>query len=420
MMGGWTLFQSWPREGASNQRAADAQAPSILVVPFDNVGADPTHAFVARGLTYEIISHLTRFNELFVFGPATSFRLGSKDDTATGPSSLQASYVLMGSVHTTDALVKVSVILSDARTEQSLLSWTVERDLSGTSLMDIVSDIASHVAGTVAQPYGIVFDRTANEIAAKPATSLLSYECVVRARLIWRSDKYQDFENVLKCLETAIASDPGYAKAYSSSALLYVDAYRFGLGKTTTAFDPLQRALALARRAIELDPNSGDGYLALFMAQWFSKDVGRSIETARQGLALNPHNTDLLGELGLRYSLLGKWDLGMPLIAEAYARNPRGPTSYRVATSLNAYVHGDYRKALDEALLIDRPTVIYTHWYRRLPTRSSANATKRRRKFAKCLPSTRITAITWSKISPRETSIRASFMRSLTGSTRRG
>ena len=54
----------------------------------------------------------------------------------------------------------------------------------------------------------------------------------------------------------------------------------------------------------------------------------------------------------------------MPLIAEAYARNPRGPTSYRVATSLNAYMRGDYRKALDEALLIDRPTVIYTHMVR--------------------------------------------------------
>jgi adenylate cyclase len=48
-------------------------------------------------------------------------------------------------------------------------------------------------------------------------------------------------------------------------------------------------------------------------------------------------------------------------MAEAYARNPRGPTSFRVATSLYAYVHGDYRKALEEALLIDRPSLIYSH-----------------------------------------------------------
>ena len=46
---------------------------------------------------------------------------------------------------------------------------------------------------------------------------------------------------------------------------------------------------------------------------------------------------------------------------EAYARNPRGPPSYRIAMSLHAYMQGDYRKAAEEALKVDKLTTIYPH-----------------------------------------------------------
>jgi TolB-like protein/Tfp pilus assembly protein PilF len=357
----WAIGNFRPLEDFFGKPPQETRIPSIVVVPFDDISPDATHAFVARGLTYELIAELTRFNELLVFGPETSFALSGKDNAIAGAKSLNSDYILAGSVYATDSTVNVSVILTDARRDQSVWSWSGERDLTTASLASIESDVAGHVVGAVAQPFGIVFDRTAKEIATKPSEDLSSYECVVRARQVWRSGKKDDFESVQACLEATIAAEPGYAKAHSNLALLYVDAYRFRFGSSAMQSESLQQALQHASRAIELEPNSTDGYLALSMAQWFSKDVDKAIETARQGLALNPLNTDLLGELGFRYAMLAKWDQGLPLIEEAYARNPRGPPSYRIAMSLHAYMQGDYRKAAEEALKVDKLTTIYPH-----------------------------------------------------------
>jgi tetratricopeptide (TPR) repeat protein len=305
---------------------------------------------------------LTGFGELFVFGPETSFdidRLDAKSAELTKPD-----YVLSGSVHATDTVVRVSAILSESRTGQYVWSTDLERDLTTVSLIELEADIAGQVAGAIAQPYGVMFNRTAAEIASKPAGSFMSYECVVKFREYWRVYDKLQFDEVRGCLERTIEADARYARAYSSLALLNIDAHRFGFGGDTFLYAPLERALQMAQKSIELEPGSADGYLALSMAYWFSGDADRSIQAARQGLDLNPHNSDLLGELGLRYALLAKWDESAPLIAEAYARNPAAPSGYRIAAFLNSYMRGDYSSALQQALQVNAPYVLYGHMAR--------------------------------------------------------
>jgi adenylate cyclase len=75
-------------------------------------------------------------------------------------------------------------------------------------------------------------------------------------------------------------------------------------GSDKIKVDPLQEALELARHSLELNPNESDAYLAISMAYWFSRDFEASIAAAKRGLALDPHNTDLLAELGFRYSFM--------------------------------------------------------------------------------------------------------------------
>ena len=339
--------------------AAVARGPSVLVLPFENVGADAGLDFIARGLTFEIINSLTRFSELFVFGPETSFGIGEPDLRAASLQALRADYVLYGSVYSTDEAVRVSAILADARNNRSVWSTNLDRDLSTASLLNIQSDIAEQVASAIGQPYGAVFNLTAEDIAARPLASLRSYECVVRFRQHWREYDQRNYGDMRACLEQTIKDDPGYARAYASLALLDMDTVRFGFGKDQITVDPLQEALMYARRAIELDPTESDAYLALSMAYWFSHDYEASIAAAQRGLALDPHNTDLMAELGFRYSFMERWDLSRPLIAEAFARNPETPSGYRIASFQYYYMHGDYQAALREALQIKARYVIY-------------------------------------------------------------
>lgn len=340
---------------------AVARGPSVVVLAFENVGAGSSLDFVARGLTFEIINSLTRFSDLFVFGPETAFEISEPELRATSLQALQPDYILYGSVYSTDETLRVSAILADAGTKRSVWSTKLDRDLSTASLLSIQSDIAEQVASAIGQPYGAVFNLTAEDIATRPLTNLRSYECVVRFRQRWREYDQRDYGDMRACLEQTIAADPYYARAYASLALLDLDTVRFGFGKDRIKVDPLQEAADLALQSIELDPREPDGYLALSMAYWYLQDYEASIAAAKRGLAVDPHNADLMAELGLRYSYLEKWSLSRPLIAEAFARNPATPSGYRIATFSYHYMHGDYQAALREALQVKARYVLYGH-----------------------------------------------------------
>jgi adenylate cyclase len=359
-IGAWLgIYTSWKSVETGDTSDASLRGPRIIVRPFEDISGTPTRSFVARALTYEVISNLTRFEDLFVYGPETSFEL--RGSTTKRLPTIDADYVLSGSVFPTSNSLRVSAVLLDSRSDRFIWSWSDERPLTPANLLQVQSEIAEQVVRAVAQPYGAVFERTAAEISGKPAKDLLSYECVVRFQQYWRTYDITQYNDLRACMETTIETDPGYARAYSSLALLYVDAYRFGYGAEQLTFDPIQRALELADTAISLEPMASDGYLALSVARWFAHNVEGSLEAANRGLALNPNNTILIGELGIRYALLARWDESEAMITKLFARNPRAPAGYRRANFFRAYMHRDYETALTEAMAAEMPLNIYDH-----------------------------------------------------------
>ena len=331
------------------------RGPKIIVRPFEELNDNPAQAFVGRGMTYDIIASLTRFGDLFVYGPETSFSAGD---------SVQADFALSGTVASSDASLRVSANLTDLHTQQSVWSWSKEWPLTPSNLLAAQGDIADQVARAVGQPYGSIYQRSAAEISGKPAADLLSYECVVRFEHYWRAYDVAMYKDLVGCMQATIARDPGYARAYSSLALLYVDAYRFGYKAGDLNVDPVKRALELADTAISLEPMASDGYLALSVARWFDHDVEGGLAAARQGLTLNPNNTILIGELGIRYALLARWDESKAMTDKLFALNPRAPTGYRRASFMYAYIHGDYQSALTELLSAERPLTLYDYVFR--------------------------------------------------------
>jgi TolB-like protein len=336
--------------------AGDAlpRGPSIIVYPFEEISDRPTQAFVSRGMTYDIIASLTRFNDLFVYGPETSFYFEANRETRTN-SVIQADFALTGSVFSADGAVRVSAMLADLRTGRNVWSWSNEVPLAPSNILGAQTEIANHVARSVAQPYGTLFEQNATEIAGKPARDLLSYECVVRFQQYWRTYDASMYQDLVTCMRATIARDPEYARAHSGLALLYVDAHRFGQQAADLPANPVQQALELANTAISLEPMASDGYLALSVARWFDHDVEGGLEAARQGLALNPNNTTLIGELAIRYALLARWEESKAMTEKLYALNPRAPTGYRRASFMYAYMHRDYQAALTELPAAETP-----------------------------------------------------------------
>jgi tetratricopeptide (TPR) repeat protein len=184
---------------------------------------------------------------------------------------------------------------------------------------------------------------------------------VLRFYQYWKTYDAQLYDSVRECLERVVVSDPDYADAYASLAIVYADAYRFVLGGAIDSPDPLAQALQLARRAVELAPNSTHSYHALHIVYWLMNDVERSLEAAERGLTLNPNDTALMADLGMRYCIRAQWDKGLPLVRQAYARNPGQSGQYRIALFLHHYINGQYEEALAEARKVEAQGIIYNH-----------------------------------------------------------
>jgi tetratricopeptide (TPR) repeat protein len=136
---------------------------------------------------------------------------------------------------------------------------------------------------------------------------------------------------------------------------------RFHLSVKAPQINPIQRALALAQRAIELAPRMSVAFFALSVAQWFAGDTSGSFASLDMARELNPNDTEIMAELGLRLALRMEWDRAIPLLEEAYARNPALPGTYRVALSLWHFDQGRFAEAYQEAQRIHAPRVVYEH-----------------------------------------------------------
>jgi adenylate cyclase len=360
-LSGIVWFTGHPPFEASHEAVVTSRGPAILVTPFEDDGGDAARSPIVRGFTREVVIGLTRFNDLFVFGPATSLRYGAGGDSQGPADALQVDFVVSGGVTVSDNQFRVGVTLADAKTGRNLWSDVIERDLTVGDVFQAREIIANKIVQTLAQPYGVIFSEQSRETEGTLPQFFTSYECMLEFYRYWRSLSLPLHMTVQECLEKVVAEDPGYSEAYSALAMVYANVYRYGFNKDAVTFDPMSKALALARRSIELAPESVQGYKALHLVYWLMNDVERSFEAAEQGFALNPNDSEMMADLGGRLCLAGYWDRGFPLVQEAFARNPGQPGLYRIVTFLRFYLDGEYGKALAEAEKADIPSVIHSH-----------------------------------------------------------
>ncbi len=354
-----------PRAGDSGAERASASphGPGILVLPFDEDGAPAALTGFTRGFTRHLVVSLTRFTDLLVFGPEAPPCADNDADRHLADSQACScfDYALRGGTTLSDDHFTVEALLVDARRGRNVWAANFERSLDPAEVFTTRDEVATRIARILAQPYGVIFSDAAQKLEGRRPESLNAQECVMLFHQYWRSPSRESHECVRACLERTVAHDPGYAQTMACLSLVYSDKYQFGPDRQGNGIDPLERALNLAHRAVELAPYSCRPHQALSLALWLSHDHSGSLDELETGRSLNPDDTLILAELGLRHALLAQWPQAVPLLEQCYARNPLQPGRYRLGLALFHYVHGHYDRALVEARKIGMPHTVWGH-----------------------------------------------------------
>ena len=153
-------------------------------------------------------------------------------------------------------------------------------------------------------------------------------------------------------LERAVKQTPDDGDCWAMLATVYTDEHMFGFNVLP---DPLGRAQAAARRAVELSPTSALASQALAQSLFFRRELDACRPVAERTIALNPMDGAISAFIGLLLSLSGDWERGCAAAEAARKLNPHFPGWYWLAPAFNAFHKGDYREAIAAAKRVNIP-----------------------------------------------------------------
>ncbi len=338
------IFSRW--ENIASVSPAKPEIPRLLVQPFDDLTGTQASAAIASGLTQQVVAQLSKFRDIAVVespGP-------SPDASRPLPR-----FTLAGSVNLSADAFRLRVRLLSYTDGAVLWANSYDGKMEVADFLEAEADIARNVATSLAQTYGVIFQADASLTVDNPPDDWAAYSCTLSYYAYRANLDPEARSSVRACLEKAVERFPTYATAWGLLSQAYIDEIRFRFPfDPTTSPASINRALTAARRAVELDPLNIRGLQAQMFALYLSNEIDAALRVGSQALAINPNDTELMGEYGYRLALSGDWDGGCPLVAEARARNPGPLAYYESALALCSYFGGDYQQA---AMWIKKTTV---------------------------------------------------------------
>ncbi len=240
-------------EAAAAAAAPDERAPapppdrpSIAVLPFDNLGADPAEDYFADGMVDGIITGLCRTRWLFVIARNSSFAFKGRAVPVTEVGrELGVRYVLCGSIQRAGDRLRIGAQLVEAATGAHL--WAERFDRVLHDVFALQDDVAAAVVGALPPRLETAEIARARR---KPTESLDAYDLVLRGLAEHRRWTRDGVAAALPLYRASMALDRDFALAHSLASMCFHE--RCSNGWVTDREAEVGEALRLAHRAVEL------------------------------------------------------------------------------------------------------------------------------------------------------------------------
>jgi len=252
--------------------------PSVAVLPFANLSADPENEYFSDGITFDIINHLGKITDLKVISRTSvmGYRSTGKRLREIG-GELGVSSIVEGEVQRVGDRVRISAQLVDARTDEHL--WAEQYDRELTDVFAIQSDVAKRVAAALRAE---LTSAEKKRIETRPTEDFEAYTLYLRGRYFW-DRRPGGLPKALEYFEKALEIDPDYPLAHAGVADCFMHLGFYGYLPPREAWS---KAKASAMRALALDGEIAEPYASLGYAKalydWdplaAEKDFERAIE----------------------------------------------------------------------------------------------------------------------------------------------
>jgi TolB-like protein/DNA-binding winged helix-turn-helix (wHTH) protein len=294
---------------------------SLVVLPFTNMSDDPEQEYFSDGMTEDLTTALSKLSSLFVISRNSAFTYKGKAVKAQDVGKeLGVQYVLEGSVQRAGSQVRITAQLIDATTGYQLWSEHYDRPLQ--NVFALQDEIVQRIVTTLKLrltlwEQGILVHKTTDNLEA--------YDFYLRGLELYSRDTKETHAQARQMFERAIELDPQYAAPYAFLGWIsYEEVVFHGIQ------DPqaLERAFALAHKAVALDDSLAEARHLVAYSYLFHKQHEQAIAEAERTIALNLNRVECYASMAQILIYAGRPAEAFGWMEKAMRLNPHYPAFY--------------------------------------------------------------------------------------------
>jgi serine/threonine protein kinase len=308
---------------------------SLAVLPLENASGDPQNDYLSDGIAETLINSLAQLRKIRVVPRTLSFRFrGAGVDPLAAGRELSVRAVLAGRmVQRGDDLV-VSMELLDVDRQAQLWGGRYNRKMA--DLVALQEELAMEISDKLRLQ---LTGEEKKKLRKRPTQNNEAYRLVLMAQHYIGLSSADDLRKGVTLCRKAIEIDPTYASAHARLSLAYCFLRFYGFGEPSevlSATMAARRALDLddtlaeahismgwsllyqnwdtlgaereTRRALELNPDSADGYVLLDLVKVSQRNAGDAIAAGKRAVELAPFYNLASFCLAVTYSHAGQFD----------------------------------------------------------------------------------------------------------------
>ena len=299
---------------------------SIAVLPFVDMSEKKDQEYFSDGLAEELIDLLAQVPNLKVTARTSSFYFkGKSEDVAAIAQKLRVAHVLEGSVRKAGNTMRVTAQLIRADNGYHLWSKTYDQDVK--DIFKVQDEIAASVVDALKAQL-----LPAQQISSRHRTdNTEAYTEYLVGNEFRVHDTVEANQQALAAYRKSAALDPGYAAAYSGIA----DAqWRIADQMSGQAAD-YASALGAAEKAIELAPDSPEGYWARGqLRNYYYFDWHGAEEDFQKALALDANFVPAQVRYAELLATLGRISDALAMLHRTIALDPLSVAAWRSLSGL--------------------------------------------------------------------------------------
>jgi TolB-like protein len=348
---GQRLIRTLPRKGLrfvgevreeTIERLPLPDRPSIVVLPFTDMGGVSGNEYFADGISEDLVTGLARIRWLFVIARNSAFTYKDRTiDVKQVSRELGVRYVLQGSVRRSGKRLRISAQLVDGSDGSHHWAECYDRELGDMFALqdELTRSVAAAIEARLLAAEGI-------RAMARAPEHLGAWDLVAQAQThFWRLSR-ADYEAAVKPLRQAVGSYPDYAPAHGRLGFCLAFAAHMGwIASTQGMLAGREHAI----RAIALDDCDPWGHIALGYSAMMERRTEDSIAAFQSAVVLNPSSAAAHSHLSRGLAFAGRAREAIEHGKEAIRLSPVDPEMalFLGAIAVAHYTAGRYDESVN-------------------------------------------------------------------------